>query len=58
MIRYYYHPTPSPLKILLFLEEKGLPYQVVPVDMSKGEQHSPEFRKMRPPFPSNYPRTA
>ena len=48
MIRFYYHPTPNPLKISLFLEETGLPYEVVAVDTSKGEQHSPEFRKINP----------
>ena len=48
MIRFYYHPTPNPLKIALFLEETGLPYEVVPVDTSKGEQHTPEFRKINP----------
>jgi GSH-dependent disulfide-bond oxidoreductase len=48
MIRFYYHPTPNPLKISLFLEETGLPYEVVPVDTSKGEQHSPGFRKINP----------
>jgi len=48
MIRFYYHPTPNPLKISLFLEETGLPYEVVPVDTSKGEQHSPEFRQINP----------
>jgi GST-like protein len=37
MIRFYYHPTPNPLKISLFLEETDLPYEVVPVDTSKGE---------------------
>ena len=39
MIRFYFHPTPNPPKISLFLEEAGLPYEVVPVDTSKGEQH-------------------
>jgi GST-like protein len=48
MIRFYYHPTPNPLKISLFLEETGLPYEVVPVDTSKGEQHQPAFRKINP----------
>ncbi len=41
MIRFYYHPTPNPLKISLFLEETGLSYEVVAVDTSKGEQHQP-----------------
>jgi GST-like protein len=48
MIRLYYHPTPNPAKIALFLEETGLPYEVVPVDTSKGQQHSAEFRAINP----------
>ncbi len=48
MIRFYYHPTPNPLKISLFLEETGLPYEIVPVDTSKGEQHTPEFKAINP----------
>ncbi len=45
MIRFYFHPTPNPAKVSLFLEEAGLPYEVMPVDTSKGEQHLPAFRK-------------
>jgi GST-like protein len=48
MIRFYFHPTPNPIKVALFLEEAGLAYEVVPVDTSKGEQHLPEFRKINP----------
>lgn len=48
MIRFYFHPTPNPAKIALLLEETGLPYEVVPVDTSKGEQHSPAFRAINP----------
>jgi len=48
MIRFYFHPTPNPAKVALFLEEAGLPYQTVPVDTSKGEQHSPAFRAINP----------
>lgn len=48
MIRFYFHPTPNPAKIALFLEEAGLAYEVVPVDTSKGEQHAPEFRAINP----------
>jgi GSH-dependent disulfide-bond oxidoreductase len=48
MIRFYYHPTPNPAKISLFLEESGLPYEVVAVDTSKGEQHTPSFRQINP----------
>jgi GSH-dependent disulfide-bond oxidoreductase len=48
MIRLYYHPTPNPAKIALFLEETGLPYETVPIDTSKGEQHTKEFRSINP----------
>ena len=48
MIRFYFHPTPNPAKISLFLEEAGLPYEIVPVDTSKGEQHSPAFKTINP----------
>ena len=48
MIRFYFHPTPNPAKVALFLEEAELPYEVVPVDTSKGEQHEPEFRAINP----------
>ena len=48
MIRFYFHPTPNPAKVALMLEEIGLPYEVVPVDTSKGEQHAPAFRAINP----------
>ena len=48
MIEFYYHPSPNPLKVALFLEEAGLPYRVIPVDTRKGEQHQAEFLKINP----------
>ena len=48
MIRFYFHPTPNPAKIALFLEETGLAYEAIPVDTSKGEQHTPAFRAINP----------
>jgi len=48
MIRFYFHPTPNPAKIALFLEEAALPYEAIPVDTSKGEQHSSAFRAINP----------
>ncbi len=48
MIRFYFHPTPNPAKVALFLEEAGLPYETMPVDTSKGEQHLPTFRAINP----------
>lgn len=48
MIKFYYHPSPNPAKVALFLEESGLPYELVPVDTRKGEQHEPDYRTINP----------
>ncbi|MDB6104634.1 MAG: glutathione S-transferase [Gammaproteobacteria bacterium] len=48
MIRFYFHPTPNPAKVALFLEEAGLVYETIPVDTSKGEQHTPAYRAINP----------
>lgn len=48
MIRFYFSPGPNPAKIALFLEEAGLPYETIPVDIRKGEQHTPSFRAINP----------
>src|SRR5579862_7636504 len=48
MIRFYFHPSPNPAKVALFLEEAGVPYEMMPVDTRKGDQHSPEFRAINP----------
>src|SRR5688572_27660383 len=48
MLQLYFHPSPNPLKVALFLEEAGLPYEVVAIDTRKGEQHTPAFRAINP----------
>lgn len=48
MIKFYYHPSPNPAKVALFLEESGLPYELVPVDTRKGEQHVRAFTAINP----------
>ena len=48
MIRFYYHPSPNPAKVALFLEEAGLEYELVPVDTRKGEQFDPAFLAINP----------
>ena len=48
MIKFYYHPSPNPAKVALFLEESGLAYKLIPVDTRKGEQHDPAFLKINP----------
>ncbi len=48
MIDLYYAHTPNGQKITLFLEETRLPYQLIRVDISKGEQFKPEFLTISP----------
>src|SRR5579859_660036 len=48
MIDVYYWDTPNGLKIKLFLEEAGLPYRIIPVNIGKGEQFRPEFLRIAP----------
>jgi GST-like protein len=48
MIELYTWPTPNGHKIHIMLEETGLPYNVHPVDIGKGEQFDPEFLKISP----------
>ncbi len=48
MIKLYFHPSPNPMKVALFLEEAGMRYEVVPVDTRKGEQFSPDFLAINP----------
>ncbi len=48
MIDLYFWTTPNGYKPLLFLEEAGVPYHIVPVNISKGEQFAPAFLEISP----------
>jgi GSH-dependent disulfide-bond oxidoreductase len=48
VIDLYYWPTPNGHKITLFLEETGMPYTIIPVDIGKGEQFQPKFLAISP----------
>ena len=48
MIGLDYWTTPNGHKITIFLEETGLPYRLIPVNISKGEQFDPEFLRISP----------
>ncbi len=48
MIDLYFWTTPNGYKPMLFLEESGTPYNVVPVDIGKGEQFDPAFLESSP----------
>ena len=47
-IELYYWPTPNGFKITIMLEECRLPYTIVPVNISKGEQFTPHFLSFSP----------
>ena len=47
-IELWYWPTPNGFKISIMLEECRLPYTMIPVNISKGEQFKPEFLKIAP----------
>ncbi len=48
MLDLYYWPTPNGKKIAIMLEECKLAYKLVPVNISKGEQKTPDFLKVNP----------
>ncbi|MGE0625841.1 MAG: glutathione S-transferase family protein [Pseudomonadales bacterium] len=48
MIDVYYWPTPNGWKVTIMLEECGLPYNVIPVDIGGGDQFKPEFLRISP----------
>ena len=48
MIDLHYWTTPNGHKITIFLEEAGLPYRIIPVNIGKGEQFAREFLAISP----------
>ena len=48
MIDLYYWTTPNGHKITMFLEEAGLPYRIVPINIGKGEQFAADFLRIAP----------
>ncbi|MBM3490457.1 MAG: glutathione S-transferase [Alphaproteobacteria bacterium] len=44
----YYWPTPNGWKVTILLEEMGVPYKVIPVNIGKGEQFQPDFLRISP----------
>ena len=48
MIDLYYWTTPNGHKVTLFLEETGLDYKIIPINIGKGEQFQPDFLKVAP----------
>jgi GST-like protein len=48
MIDLYYAATPNGWKVSIMLEECGLPYRVIPINLGRGEQFAPEFLAVSP----------
>ncbi len=48
MIDLHYWPTPNGHKITIFLEETGMPYRILPVNIGTGDQFKPDFLKISP----------
>ena len=48
MIDLYTWPTPNGHKVHIMLEETGLPYRVIPINIGEGDQFDPEFLKISP----------
>ena len=48
MIDVHYWPTPNGKKVTILLEECGMEYRIVPVNIQKGDQFGPEFLRMNP----------
>jgi len=48
MLKFYFSGAPNPTKVALFLEEAGLPYEPIPVDARRGDQHKQEFLAVNP----------
>jgi GST-like protein len=48
MLKFYYSGAPNPMKVALFLEEAALPYEPIPVDTRKGDQHKPDYLAINP----------
>lgn len=47
-IALYYWPTPNGWKVSIMLEEAEIPYNVIPVNISAGDQFKPEFLEISP----------
>lgn len=47
-IELHYWPTPNGHKITIYLEEAGIPYEVLYVNIGRGEQFEPSFLKIAP----------
>lgn len=48
VIDFYFWPSPNPFKISILLEEIKLPYNLIPINVHRGKQRTPEFLALNP----------
>jgi GSH-dependent disulfide-bond oxidoreductase len=48
MIELYFYPSPNGIKVAIMLEECGLEYKIIPVDITRGAQFEPKFLEISP----------
>jgi len=48
VIDFYFWPTPNGHKVTLLLEETGIEYRFIPVDISAGDQFKPDLLAFSP----------
>jgi GSH-dependent disulfide-bond oxidoreductase len=48
MIDLYFWPTPNATKVTILLEETGLPYRIIPLNIGRGDQFDAKFLKINP----------
>jgi GST-like protein len=48
MIDVYYWPTPNGKKVTILLEECGLDYKIIPVNIGRGDQFTDDFLRLSP----------
>ncbi len=53
MIDLYYWPTPNGKKVTILLEECGLEYKIVPVNIGRGDQFKDDFLRIGAPSSMN-----
>jgi GSH-dependent disulfide-bond oxidoreductase len=48
MLKFYFNLSPNPMKVALFLEESGVPFEAVPVDTRRGQQFDAGYLAINP----------
>jgi len=48
MIDLYSWPAPNGHKAQILVEELGIPYRLIPINITKGDQHEPSYRQINP----------